>query len=104
MPRRRLADVRLLQPRPVVRARVANVGLAVALGRWQQADRNPGADLPEMQERRGPCGDLGIAVRDDRGSVGIGIFAESQNPGNLRATKKPGPVTGARSVTRSRCL
>jgi hypothetical protein len=62
LPRRRVDNFRLLQPRSFLHQLVANVGFALALRRWEQTDWNPGVDLPEMQERRRPGSYLGIPL------------------------------------------
>jgi hypothetical protein len=59
----------LLQPGPFLRQYMANVGFSLAFRRWQQADRNPGVDLPKMQKHREFGCHLGISFRDGRKSV-----------------------------------
>ena len=78
LPRGGLAHLRLLQPGTLLRQLVADDGVAVALRRRQPPHRDPGAHLPEVQERAG-AGYLGLAVRDGRGAVGRGtaLAAES---------------------------
>ena len=84
----------LLQPGPFLRQYMANVGFTLAFRRWQQADRNPGVDLPKMQEHREFSCHLGISFRDGRKSVAECGTSHQSLSRPCRALSTPAPRAG----------